>query len=121
MNYQSDRTLLETTTSLAPADVLTAAKYFFSRRASIYSAFLEKESDTHVALRGQGGEELIIGVRPAPGGTAVTGSSYLFDQQIGRFFASLPPTPPEPPASLALPEAGEAAAAEAGVAGGAGA
>ena len=122
MNYQRDRTLLETTTSLAPADVLSAAKYFFSRRASIYSAFAEKESDTHVALRGQGGEELIIGVRPAPGGTAVTGSSYLFDQQIGRFFASLPPTPPEPPASLALPEAGETGeTAEAGAAGGAGA
>ena len=99
MNYQSDRTLQETTTSLAPADVLTAAKEFFSRNASIYSAFVEKESDTHVAMRGQGGEELIIGVRPAAGGTAVTGSTYLFDQQLMRFFATLPPAPPASPTS----------------------
>lgn len=115
MNNQRYRTLLETTTSLAPAEVLAAAKYFFSRRASIYSAFVEKESDTHVALRGQGGEELIIGVRPADGGTAVTGSTYLFDQQIGRFFASLPPAPP---ASPALAGAAEPAAIEQGAAGG---
>lgn len=111
MNYQSDRTLQETTTSLAPADVLTAAKKFFSRNSSIYSAFVEKESDTHVAMRGQGGEELIIGVRPAAGGTAVTGSTYLFDQQVGRFFTSLPPAPPQPPA---LPEADATTALEQG-------
>lgn len=114
MNYQSDRTLQEITTSLAPADVLAAAKQFFSRNASIYSAFVEKESDTHVAMRGQGGEEVIIGVRPAAGGTAVTGSTYMFDQQVGRFFASLPPAPPELPA---LPEVEAAAAIEGGTGG----
>jgi hypothetical protein len=46
-----------------------------------------------VSLRGQGGEEVIIGVRTAEGGTAVTGSTYLFDQQVARFFATLPPFP----------------------------
>src|SRR5690606_8939808 len=39
MNYQRDRTLLEATTSMAPSDVLKAAKEFFSRRPSIYTAF----------------------------------------------------------------------------------
>ncbi len=109
MNYQRDRTLLEATTSLAPADVLKAAKEFFSRRPSIYTAFIEKESTTHVAMRGQGGEELVIGVRPAEGGgTAVTGSTYLFDQQINRFFTTLPPVEQKAPAPLELPASTDA-------------
>ena len=95
MNQQSGRTLLETRTSLAPAEVLSAAKLYFARRHGIYAAFVEQEGPTHVALRGQGGEELIIGVRPIEGGTAVTGSTYLFDQQITRFFSTLPPAPAE--------------------------
>jgi hypothetical protein len=90
---QQDRTLQETTTTLPPADVLAAAKGFFARRPSIYAAFLDKEGPTFVALRGQGGEEVIIGVRVSEGGTQVTGSSYIFDQQIARFFATLPPFP----------------------------
>lgn len=95
MNQQSGRTLLETRTTLAPAEVLSAAKQYFARRHGIYAAFLEQESPTHVALRGQGGEELLIGVRLLDGATAVTGSTYLFDQQITRFFATLPPAPAE--------------------------
>ena len=83
----------ETRTPLAPADVLTAAKNFFVRRNSLYAAFPEKEGPTYVNLRGMGGEEVIIGVEPAEGGTRVTGSSYMFDQQIARFFATLPPYP----------------------------
>jgi hypothetical protein len=43
-------------------------------------------------MRGQGGEELVIAATAAPGGlTMVTGSSYLFDAQISRFFSTLPP------------------------------
>jgi hypothetical protein len=95
MNHQSSRTLQETRTSLAPAEVLTSAKRFFAKRNNIYAAFIEQEGPTHVSMRGQGGEELIIGVRPIAGGTAVTGSTYLFDMQIARFFATLPPAPPE--------------------------
>lgn len=83
----------ETTTTLAPADVLSQAKRFFARRANIYAAFLDMEGPTFVSLRGQGGEELVIGVRPVEGGTAVTGSTYLFDQQVARFFSTLPPFP----------------------------
>lgn len=83
----------ETMTTLSPEEVLSRAKNFFARRANIYAAFLDKEGPTFVALRGQGGEEVIIGVRPADGGTQVTGSTYIFDQQVARFFSTLPPFP----------------------------
>lgn len=90
---QQSRTLQQTLTALPPAEVIAAAKKFFTRRNSIYAAFLEKEGPTYVSFRGQGGEELIIGVAPAGEGpgTSVTGSTYMFDQQIARFFSTLPP------------------------------
>lgn len=83
-------TLQEQLTTLAPADVLANAKTFFARHIGIYAAFLEREGTNHAVFRGQGGEELIIGAVPAPEGTRVTGSTYLFDAQIARFFATLP-------------------------------
>ena len=86
---QRDRTLQETTTSHTPAEVLQAAKQFFARQTGIYAAFPEQESRTHVTLRGQGGEEVVIAALPGAGQTMVTGSTYLFDQQVARFFASL--------------------------------
>jgi hypothetical protein len=90
---QRDRTLQETTTSRSPAEVLQAAKQFFARQTGIYAAFPEQESRTHVTLRGQGGEEVVIAALAAAGQTMVTGSTYLFDQQIARFFATLAPVP----------------------------
>ena len=90
---QRDRTLQETTTSHTPAEVLQAAKNFFARQTGVYAAFPEQESKTHVTLRGQGGEEVVIAALSGTGQTTVTGSSYLFDQQIARFFASLAPVP----------------------------
>jgi hypothetical protein len=88
---QTNRTLQECRTALPPAEVLAAAKRFFARHLNIYSAFLEKEGPTFANFRGQGGEELLIGVDVQDGVTRVTGSTYLFDQQIARFFATLPP------------------------------
>ena len=86
------RTLLEHRTTLEPRVVLDAARSFFSTRNSLYAAFIEQEGPTHITMRGQGGEELVIAATAAPGGpTLVTGSSYLFDAQISRFFAMLPP------------------------------
>jgi len=85
--------VLEYGTSLSPADVLAKAKLFFARRNPLYAAFLEKEGDTFVTFRGQGGEELVIGVAPVEGGTSVRASTYLFDMQAQRFFAMLPPLP----------------------------
>jgi hypothetical protein len=86
----SQTTLQEAQTSLAPAEVLALAKKFFARRSTLYAAFLDKEGPTFVSFRGQGGEEIVIGVAPADGGTRVTGSTYLFDMQIARFFSTLP-------------------------------
>ncbi len=83
-------TLQEQLTTLAPADVLREAKAFFARHIGIYAAFLEREGPNHATFRGQGGEELIIGTAAAPNGTRVTGSTYLFDAQVARFFATLP-------------------------------
>ena len=93
MNIQEDRTLQETRTTMSAADVIAAAKTFFARRNSLYAAFVEKEGPTFVSLRGQGGEEVLIGATAAKdgAGTLVTGSTYMFDQQIARFFATLPP------------------------------
>jgi hypothetical protein len=89
MNSQR-RTLQEYHTALAPADVLAAARRFFTRRNSLYAAFIDQLSPTHVTFRGQGGEEIVIAVAPANGGTHVTGSSYLFDMQVARFLSTLP-------------------------------
>jgi len=86
----SQTTLQEAQTSLPPADVLALAKQFFARRSTLYAAFLDKEGPTFVSFRGQGGEEIVIGVAPADGGTRVTGSTYLFDMQVARFLSTLP-------------------------------
>ena len=90
MNTQQ-RTLQEHRTSLEPASVLHAARAFFTRRNSLYAAFVEQVGPTHVTMRGQGGEELVIAATAQDGHTLVTGSSYLFDAQISRFFSTLPP------------------------------
>ena len=87
---QSQRTLQEYRSTLPPAEVLAAAKRFFSRRNSLYATFLEQESPSHVSFRGQGGEELVVAATVRDGATLVTGSTYLFDMQIARFFSTLP-------------------------------
>jgi hypothetical protein len=103
------RSQLEANTSLDGAAVLAAATDFFSTRSGIYAAFPEKSGPTYVALRGQGGEDVIFGVARLPGGTRVTGSSYMFDQQIALFLSALPPYDPPPPAPDSA-DAGEAVA-----------
>ena len=80
----------ETKTSLAPEEVLQRAKSFFAERVPATGCFLERESPRHVVLRGQGGEEIVIAVFPGEAGTAVRGSTLMFDQQVGRFLATLP-------------------------------
>ena len=87
----SQRTIQEYRSTLSPAEVLARAKEFFPRRNSLYATFLEQESPSHVTFRGQGGEEIVIGVLVRDGATLVTGSTYLFDMQIARFFSMLPP------------------------------
>jgi hypothetical protein len=86
----SQRTLQEFQTTLPPNEVLARAKAFFSRRNPLYAAFLDKEGPAFCSFRGQGGEEIVIGVAPSNNGTRVTGSTYLFDMQLARFFTTLP-------------------------------
>lgn len=88
---QSERTVQEYHTKLPSREVIALAKTWFAQRNGIYAAFVEKEGPTYVTLRGQGGEEIVIGTTPKGDGTLVTGSTYLFDMQIARFFATLPP------------------------------
>jgi hypothetical protein len=87
------RTVQEFTTNMTGDEVLKRAKTFFSTRPSIYSAFIDKEGPGFASFRGQGGEEIVVAVSASPNGsgTRVTGSSYLFDMQISRFFATLTP------------------------------
>lgn len=94
MHQQSNRQLQERATSLSVSEVLEAATRFFSRQSGVYSAFVEKQGPSHVVMRGQGGEEVVIGARVTDAGTLVSGSSYLFDAQIARFLDSLPVAAP---------------------------
>jgi hypothetical protein len=83
-------TLQETTTTTSPDEVLARAKKFFTNRPSLYATYIDEEGPGFCTFRGQGGEEIAIGVSPtADGGTRVTGSSYLFDMQVSRFFSTL--------------------------------
>lgn len=90
-HHQTGRTLQQQRTSLPASEVLAAAREYFARGSGIYAAFLEKEGPTWMSLRGQGGEEIIIAANEEAGGTAVTGSSYLFDAQVAAFLSTLPP------------------------------
>ncbi len=93
-NSQLARTVQEKTTLLSAAGVIAEAKVFFARRSGIYAAFPEQESSVHLTLRGQGGEEIVIGTASAASGaTRVTASTYLFDQQVARFLDNLPSAP----------------------------
>jgi len=91
MNSQLGRTLQEAVTTESPDEVIAAAKTFFPRRNSIYAAYLEKEGEGWATFRGQGGEEIAIGATRFEGATRVTGSTYLFDQQVARFLSTLTP------------------------------
>jgi hypothetical protein len=87
------RTLQEFRTALSPDEVLARARQFFVERNTLYAAFPEKEGPGFLTLRGQGGEEIALAAVAVDGGSLVTGSSYMFDAQIGRFFSTLPPLP----------------------------
>ena len=87
---QTQRTMQEYRSTLPPAEVLAAAKKFFTRRNSLYATFIDREGPGFVTFRGQGGEEIVIAAAETDGATMVTGSSYLFDMQVARFFTTLP-------------------------------
>ena len=77
--------------ALPPEGVLARAKAFFAERVPHASAFVEKEGPHFVALRGQGGEEVVIhATAGADGTTRVRASTLFFDQAVGRFLSTLP-------------------------------
>jgi hypothetical protein len=86
----SKRTLQEYRTTLPPDEVLARARRFFSQRAPLYATFLDKEGPGYCTFRGQGGEEIVIAATVQDGATRVTGSTYLFDMQVARFFSTRP-------------------------------
>jgi len=84
--------MIQEITTRMPADaVLAAAKTFFVRRNPLYGVFPEKEGPDYVVFRGQGNEELVIGVTSVEAGTLVRGSTYLYDAQVARFLTTLDP------------------------------
>lgn len=79
------------TIALPPAEVLARAKAFFAERIPHASAFPEREGPDFVALRGQGGEEIVIRATLGEGHTSrVRASTLFFDQAVGRFLSTLP-------------------------------
>jgi len=89
--------VFEVETTLDGAEVLRRAKRFFAERVPNQAAFPEKEGPTWLTLRGQGGEEIALAVRPNGGATMVRASTLLFDQTVDRFLSTLP-VPTERPA-----------------------
>jgi hypothetical protein len=81
-----------TTVTLAPAEVLARAQQFFADRVPHAAAFVEKSGPNFLALRGQGGEEVVFSAweDKEKGGTRVRASTLFFDQAVDRFFSTLP-------------------------------
>lgn len=82
----------EKLTPLAAAEIFARAKRFFAERVPLSAAYPEQEGPTHLVLRGQGGEEIVIAALPGVGGaTRIRASTLLFDQPLDQFLETLPP------------------------------
>jgi len=77
--------------AVPPGEVLRRAKAFFTERVPAQAASPEREGPTFLALRGQGGEEVVLAVRAVEGGTRIRASTLFFDQAVDRFVSTLPP------------------------------
>lgn len=115
MHNQTSRKVQERATTLSVKDALDAAERFFSD-GGVYAAYHEKRGPGYVAMRGQGGEEVVVAARAfeGGGGSVVTASTLLYDQQVARFLASLPYAEVPP---VAVAEAGDEATASGGAEG----
>lgn len=87
--------VFEKLTPISAPDIFTRAKRFFAERVPLSAAYPETEGPTHLVLRGQGGEEIVIAVIPGgPAGvTRIRASTLLFDQTLDQFLQTLPPAP----------------------------
>ena len=82
--------VFEVVTALDGAEVLRRAKTFFGERIPMQAAFPDKEGPTFLTLRGQGGEEVALAVRPGSGGTQIRASTPG-EVPTGRTSMALPP------------------------------
>lgn len=81
----------EVRTELEPHEVLRLAREFFATRFTPYPAFVEDESDSHLALRLEAGE-LVIGTgRGDDGRTVVRGSTSRLHHELSQFLVTLDP------------------------------
>jgi hypothetical protein len=78
----------EVSTDLPPSEVIRLAREFFATRFSPYGAFVESESDSHVAFRIDEGE-LVIGIGTRDGGTLVRGSTSRLHHELSQFLTTL--------------------------------
>lgn len=82
---------LETTTEMSPERVLQEAREFFTGDDSVYSAWLEDESDTHLTL-GTFRSKIAVSAFPDPEGEAPTRvrvSTLRIDDSIGKFMTHI--------------------------------
>ena len=80
----------EKATALTAPEIIGRAKRFFAERVPNNAAYPEKEGPGFLTLRGQGGEEIALAVRPEGNGTHVRASTLFFDQAVARFLSTLP-------------------------------
>lgn len=88
---------LEETTAVAPERVLEEARDFFTGDDSVYTAWLEDESDTHLTF-GTFRSKIAVSAFPDPEGEAPTRvrvSTLRVDDSIGKFMTYVRTLSPE--------------------------
>lgn len=80
----------EVYTDQDPREVVRLAREFFASRFSPSSAFVEEESDSHIAFRLEAGE-LVIGTGSEGGRTVVRGSTSRLHHELSQFLTLLAP------------------------------
>lgn len=88
---------LEETTDIPPDRVLREAREFFTGDESVYTAWLEDESDTHVTF-GTFRSKIAVSAFPDPEGEALTRvrvSTLRVDESIGKFMTYIRTLSPE--------------------------
>ncbi len=80
----------EVYTELEPHEVIRLAREFFTTRFTPYAAFVEDESDSHLALKIEAGE-LVIGTGREDGRTVVRGSTSRLHHELSQFLVTLDP------------------------------
>lgn len=79
----------ETLTDLAPAEAIRHAREFFATRFTPYGAFVESESEEHIAFRIDAGELVIGASRNEAGRTVVRGSTSRLQHELSQFLVTL--------------------------------